>query len=367
MSSANTGNLPKVIPPTPGQLSMWDDSSVELNDQRVRYEIPDLPKIDVTINVVYGGGHETLAFLALQILKSKDKAVIIRALASATAILLNARVNFTGSSATPIDITGLGRDDLSQAEEQSVLKTNFEDAEDVTAEELLTLLDTDVDELGAYFGLLYLAGNKPVTDKNRSAFNERRQGAALASVIGEPKIFVSDSVFLADSVLKKVYASFLSYQPVRSQMTSKVVQMIGRPWMGSALSFMNMFLLLADFGMGALRIIKEAVIKNKWILSEFPELRPELEAANKAQQTLKKAVGEERSFLKAIHGNNFVPVNYSQIDNLTGVCREILKRTVPSYASYQGGKITEDQAVRIADRIGTVEVKLTIPANVTAE
>lgn len=368
MSAANTGNVPAAVPITPGQLSMWDDTTVELNETRLRMDIPQLPKVDMPISVYYGGGQEALAYFAYQIVKSKDKLVIMRALASATSILLNMRVNFTGSSKAAVELTGLTAEDMSQAEGEAPLVTNFEDAEDVTTDELLALLETDVDELGAYFGVLYFAGNKLVTSKNRTAFNERRQNAALASVIGEPRIFVADSIFLADDVLKKVYASFISYQPMKAHMTSKVVQTIGRSWMGSALSFMNMFLLLVDTGMGALRIIKEAVLKHRWILTEFPELKPELEAANKAQQTLRRVSGEERSFLKAIHGSNFVPVNYSQIDNLTGVCREILKRTVPSYASYEGGKVTEEQALKIAAKLGAEDrLSTQLSGRVTAE
>jgi hypothetical protein len=352
MSAANTGQLPVVPPVTTAHVTMWEDTSVELNDQRIRQNIPDLPRIDVQTEVYYSGGIESLSYFALQILKSNDKLVIIRALASATAILTNQRVNFTGSSAPPVIITGLERDAWSQAQDSDLLNTNFTDAEDVRVSELLDMMEADVDELGAYFGLLYLAGNKPVTNKNRTAFNERRQSAALASIISDPRIFVADSVFLSDTVLKKVYASFLSYLPLRSHMISSVVQLIGRPFMGSGLAFMNMFLLLADFGMGALRIIKEAVLKHPWIRTDFPELKPELEAVNKAQQIIRRVPGEERSFLKAIHGNNFVPVNYAQIDNLTGVCREVLKRTTPSYASYGGGKITADQMARIVARLG---------------
>jgi hypothetical protein len=334
MSAANTGQLPAVPPVTTAHVTMWEDTSVELNDQRIRQNIPDLPRIDVQTEVYYGGGIESLSYFALQILKSNDKLVIIRALASATAILTNQRVNFTGSSTPPVIITGLERDAWSQAQDSDLLNTNFVDAEDVRVSELLDMMEADVDELGAYFGLLYLAGNKPVTNKNRTAFNERRQSAALASIISDPRIFVADSVFLSDTVLKKVYASFLSYLPLRSHMISSVVQLIGRPFMG------------------ALRIIKEAVLKHPWIRTDFPELKPELEAVNKAQQIIRRVPGEERSFLKAIHGNNFVPVNYAQIDNLTGVCREILKRTTPSYASYGGGKITADQMARIVARLG---------------
>jgi hypothetical protein len=228
-----------------------------------------------------------------------------------------------------------------------VLVTNFRDAEEVTIGELLDLMQADSDELGAYFGVLFLSGNKRVNAKNRTAFNEKRKDSATASIIGDAKIFVSDSMYLSDEVLKKVYASFLSYSPVRANMTAKLVAKIDRPFMGPPLAFINMFLLLVDSGMSALRIIKEAVIKHPWIRSDFPELRPELSAANQAQMILRRAPPQERSFLKAIHGNAFVPVNYADINNLTGVCKEVLKRTTPSYANYDGGKVTEAQLAKI--------------------
>jgi hypothetical protein len=366
MSAANTSQLPPAIAVSPAQVNMWDDTSVELNEQRLRLNVPTLPSVDRPTQVIHGGGTETLAYLALQILKSQDKDVIMRSIASASSILLRDRSNLTGSSTAPIALTGLDRDTLSQMAGHDELRTNFEDAETVTNDELMDLMAADPDELGAYFGVLFLAGNKPVTSRNRTAFNERRQSSALASTIGEAIIFVADSVFLSDIILKKVYATFLSRSPMRANMTSRIVQHISKPHMGPALAFMSMFLLLADFGMGALRMIKEAVIKHPWIRSEFAEIKPELQAANKAQQVLRHVAGEERSFLKAIHGNNFVPVNYSQIDNLTGICKEVLKRTVPSYQNYEGGKVTEDQLAKI-NRILGVQAAVPTTGVVTAE
>lgn len=325
----------------------WDDPSVELNDQRLKKSIPALPILELDQQVVLGGGIETLAYLALQVVKSRDKAVIMRAIASASAWLLHDKSNFTGSKMKPVQITGLEPAANPDANPTDVLKTNFDDAEDVTIAELLAVMEADADELGAYFGVLFLAGNKRVDTQNRSAFNERRAKSATASSIDAPVIFVPESEYLADDVLVRVYASFLSYSPVRANMTAKVVDHLDKVWMGPSQSFVNMFLLLVDNGMSALRIIKEAVLKNQWIRTEFPELKPELAAANEAQNILKQASGKHRSFLKAIHGNAFVPVNYTQIDNLLGVCKEVLKRVTPSYQNYGGGRVTEAQLAKI--------------------
>jgi len=324
-------------------VSFWDDNTVDLNDQRLKKNIPKLPQIKEDFQTVKGRGVEALAFLVWQILKTQDKLVLVRAIASACSTLFKDSTNYTGAKINAVELTGLdiARDPTTPPD--TLLVTNFEDAEEVTVGELLELMQTDGDEIGAYLGVLFVAGNKRVTAQNRTAFNERRQASATASIIGDAMIFVSDSPFLRDEILIKVYASFLSCSSLRVHMTSKIVAKLGEAYMGPTLAFTSMFLLLVDSGMSALRIIKEAVIKHPWIRADFPELKPELAAANQAQNIIKRAPGGERSFLKAIHGNAFVPVNYSEIDNLTGVCKEILKRTTPSYQNYRGGKFTASQ------------------------
>jgi hypothetical protein len=333
--------------PTNANIAFWNDETIDLNPQRLKKDVPVVPAIELELQTVKGKGMESLAFLALQVAKTKDKLVMMRAIASACSCLLNDATNYTGSKSNAVEITGLDAAAEANADRATVLVTNFSDSEPVTIGELLTLMEADADELGSYFGVLFLAGNKRVNTKNRTAFNEKRKNSATASIVGEAKIFVNDSIFLTDTVLEIVYAAFLSFSPIRANMTAKVVRNLDKPHMGPALSFINMFLLLVDSGMSALKIIKEAVIKHPWVRTDFPELRPELAAANEAQMTLRQATAAERSFLKAIHGNAFVPVNYSDIDNLTGVCKEILKRTTPSYANYDGGKVTAAQLAKI--------------------
>lgn len=361
-AAANAQTAPASQPIT--ARNFWDEPSVELNEQRLRKNIPALPVVETEQQVVSGGGIETLAYLALQVAKSRDKMVIVRAIASASAWLMKDLSNFTGAKNRPVPLTGLDPAQDESTDPSTVLRTNFEDAEDVTVEELLAVMGADADELGAYFGVLYLAGNKKVDSQNRTAFNERRAKSATASSIDPPVIFVPESDFLADDVLSRVYASFLSCAPMRANMTAKVVEHLDRTWMGPAQSFVNMFLLLVDNGMSALRIIKEAVLKNRWILNEFPELKPELAAANEAQNIIRRAPGKQRSFLKAIHGSAFVPVNYAQIDNLLGVCKEVLKRVTPSYQNYGGGRVTEAQLARINQH---TEVNSVLVTTVSAE
>jgi hypothetical protein len=158
--------------------------------------------------VVSGSGVEKLAFLALQVVKSEDKEVIMRAIASAAGILLGTSTNLTGSTVAPVALTGLEVALSEGAEDARPVTTNFDDETPVSIGELLNACEADADELGAYFGVLFVAGNKRVTNQNRTAFNERRRAAATASIIGEPKIFVQDSPYLAERDCKKSMRRF---------------------------------------------------------------------------------------------------------------------------------------------------------------
>lgn len=357
MSAAAQAQNPPAVAPKLRSSDFWDDPSVELNENRVKKVIPKLPLITTEVQVIKTASMVGLAYLMLQVQKSEDKDVIMRAIASATSIILHDNTNFTGSPTAPIEF------DVPEITEsmpgETILTTNFQDAEPVTVDELASAMSADEDELGAYFGVLYLAGCKRITPENRSAFNERRANSATASIIGKPQIFVADSPYLADNILGNVYASFLSRGAYRAHMVHKTLSHLDKTLMGPAQSFMSMFMLLVDNGMSALRIIKEGVLKHPWVRTDFPELAPELAAMNEAQKIIRQAPGRERSFLKAIHGNNFVPVNYAQIDNLTGVCKEILKRSTPSYQNYGGGRVTESQLERINSKMTPASALIT--------
>lgn len=363
MSASNTAP-PVTVPALKITRDMWDDTTTDLNDNRPRKNLPPLPKITDQVQVVTGPGVETVAYLILQVRKSEDRRTIIRAVASLCSVLLRDKTNFTGSPMRTVELTGLEPAAEDDADPKRLLKTNFEDEVQVTVGELLATMDVDNDELGAYVGWMFYASQKQATDMNLSAFNEKRQSAATATLLSEARIFVADSEYLSREMAKKMFGSFLSYSPWRAHMISRIVTHLDDALVGSALAFMSMFLLLVDSGMSALKIIKEAVMRHPWIRMDFPELKPDLDAANEAQNIIRMAPSRERSFLKAIHGNNFVPVNYSQIDNLTGVCKEVLKRTIPSYQNYGGGKITESQLARVNRKLGE---ESQLAASVSAE
>jgi len=324
------------------QLDLWADTTVEISREVSKSDIPALPKIAGQYQTVLGKGG-ALAFLALQILKSDDKELLMRVMASATAILLNDDFNYTGSTLKPVELTGLdtARDDT--LAETTKLNTNLLDAEDVTIGELRAVMQFDTDELGAYFGLLYVAGNKKLTAQNRAAFNENRAGAATAGVIGDPQIFKPESVFLEDTIVQKLYAAFYSCAPLRANMTDRAASRMGGVMMGPTGAFASMFLLLNDSGLGWLRIIKEATIKYPWVRTKFPALQVEFTAANNAQRVIRKAPAYQRPFLKAIFGNSFVPITSGQVGNLFGVCKLVMSFTVPTYRNYNGGHLTDEQ------------------------
>lgn len=346
-------------------VKFWDDDKTDIHAGGIRKEIPPMPKIKQNLQVV-SGGFETLVYLAWQVRKSNSKSVIVRAVASAIMILFeDVTKNYTGSSRAVEKLTGLDRiTDDTLADRTILLETNFEDEERVTIAEMDNLMNADTDEIGSYFGVLCLCGVKTLTGENRTSFNEKRQNAVKATTIGDPLIFIADSEFLSNQVIQKVYASFNSFLPVRTHIVATTVHRLEPSSMGPTLAFTTMFLLLVDQGMSALRIIKEAMVKHPWIRTEFPEIHAEIEAAQTGILAINKAPAKERSFLKSMHGSAFVPVTYKSIENLTGLCKFVLKETTVSYAQYGGGKVTEAQELKLV-RLMT-EKGLMRPATVAA-
>lgn len=331
----------------------WQDETIEINGTSLRRDVPPMPQITMPLQTVRGG-KGAMIYLAYQVVHSREKLVIVRAIASAIACIFQDSVNYTGSQSDCIPLTGVDDlDDDASNDSTKVLATNFDDASPVTVAEIDALVDADIDELAAYFGVLCMSSVKRVTPENRTAFNEKRANAVRAQSLEDPKIFVNNSLFLTDSVLNKVYASFNSMQAPRAHLMALSASKMGKITMGPPTAFAVMFMLLVDSGMGALRIVKEAVLKYPFIMSEFPELKPELALANKAQSVIRKAQSAHRPFLKAIYGSSFVPMPYQETNNLVGICKKCLLETTPSFRNYGGGTITADQE----DRLNTLMAK----------
>jgi len=337
-------------------MDLWEGDTTELTHAATKGVIPTLRPITKSYQVVTGP-MPVAYYMALQILKTQDKDVVMRALASATAVILGKRGNFTGSTEKPEDLTGLQMALDDAVADDAIIKTNFNDEEEVTKGELVTLMEADEDELGAYFGVLFIAGNKKLTAQNRTAFNERRQGSAVAGVIGDAKIFVPDSPLLDDPILQKVNASFNSRLPLRGHMTIQTIACLPDAILGAAQAFSNQFQLLVDSGMGGIRVIRQVTGMYAWTRAAFSELTPQFNAANVAFKLIKSAPADQRPFLKAIHGNRFVPVSYNQIENLVGVCKHVMTYHSATIGNYGGGSMTEAQRNIVESKMAELGVR----------
>jgi len=349
--------------PTASGVSFWEDDLASIHSTDLRSDVPPMPNVTMGINTVRGGPG-VLIYLMHQVIKSTNKLTIMRAIASSMSCIFADSVNYTGSQAPCVPLTGLERvTDESVTDRTTLLDTNFPESEPVTLAEIDAYMDMDVDELAMYFGVLCFAGIKRVTPENRTAFNEKRANSVQAQTIGDLKIFVQNSPELDDVVLHKVYASFISWGNLRCHMMSKCAARMGSISYGPASAFTTMFMLLVDQGMGALRIIKEAVLKYPWLRHEFTELAPEFALANKAQNTIRKATSTHRPFLKSIYGSSFVPLPYQQAKNLVGICKRTLQDTAPTYKNYNGGIMTDIQEQKLIRLLAKYGVTAPLAAN----
>lgn len=335
-----------------GLVKLWEEDTTSLYEGRPRSQIPEMPMVGDAIQVTRGGDAPGLAYLACIIRDTDSKLTVIRAIASAVAILFGESSNFTGSPKPPDELTGLDvltKDDVNASAE---LKTSFEGAPPLTLADVDPYMDCDPDELGGYFGVLFLAGTKRLTNQNATAFNEKRTNTIKSASAKMPMIFVPGSAFLDETVLNKVYASFTSMAAIRAQLINRVALKMNQIRYGPVVTFSAMFLLLVDSGMGTLKIIKEASLKCPWVKSEFPELKAELEAADKGQRAIRAADPPIRPFVKAIFGAAFVPVAQADVVNLLGVAKKIMSHYTASYRQFGGGRTTPQQDAKIAEKLG---------------
>jgi len=341
------------------QLAIWADDTTSVTNIRIKTEIPEIRPVELKFQLAKGG-HETLLFLALQIERTRDKSVALRALASALAILFKQDKDYTGGGGRLVTLDGLdeGRTLDTSVDDSTPVGRNFEDGAPLTVGDLRPYLG-DIDEIGAYFGVLFMAGVKRRTDLNRDAFNENRKSSVRSLVNQDLAIFVPNSVLLSDAVLDTVYAAFNSFLPNRMYMVQQAVLLSAQPTVGAALAFTTLFLMLEDAGLGSLRIIKEAVLKYPWIRTSFPECKPEFHAANIGQQAVRAADLSIRPYCKAVYGNRFVPVAQNEIANLMGICKRVLSYTMPNYRNFGGGRISDKQEALIQRKMEELGIQMT--------
>lgn len=332
------------------QIDLWNETGAEVTGAALRKRFPEITAVPHVVQVVLTGP-AGLAYLAWQIRKTTDKMLIVRCLASAVASIFQDKRNLTGSPTTPVDLTGI---DPTGKEDQDTVETNLSGAEEVTYGELLELAAADPDEVAFYFGMLFLAAVKKVTPANRTAFNELRQETVKRALTVDPVVFVPDSEYLEDRILNKVYAACTVHMSIRANLFAETAKMMGKLTLGSQTTFAMFFMLLADSGLGSLRIIRDGVRKYPWIRTDFPELAPELRAATEAQRHVKTAPMEFRAFVKAVYGASYVPVSQAEIRNLLGVSKYCLQHSAAHYGRFGGGDITPAQQIYVDNKLGAI-------------
>ncbi|UYL95359.1 MAG: nucleoprotein [Sanya Mymon tick virus 1] len=324
----------------------WNDETSSLTDVSLHASAPAIRPVEEKWDYLIGA-HETLAFLAIALTKTTGKTHALRALASATGIILKQRKDMLGSGGKPM-LSELDNPEkpIPLDQPDTIVNAHWDSDVKVTIGEVRAFLG-DPDELGAYFGVMFLAGVKTLTDKNHDAFLKNRTPAVKALVNDDLLFFVDNSPFFTPEILGAMNAAFNALLPNRSFLVREVVRLIAGSFAGQALAFQNMFFLLEDSGMGSLRIIKDATLKYSWIRTEFPELASELRVANIGQKNIRRLPAGERPFCKAIYGNRFVPMKQLDVDNLLGVSKYCMMALNPKYANFAGGTVSDAQEEKL--------------------
>jgi len=315
------------------------------------------------------GGHETFAFLFWQIKKSKNKDVILRALASMLAMAIKTpKVNLiNGMEPTPVELSNIKEDLRDEAKGlEHVIHTNFEEEEDVTKAEVLALSSGDIDEFGALTGYLFYCANKQLQNNNRPAFYENRFSALTAGLIDDPVIFSADgtSGYIDDDLIKKMNRVLVWQAKPRAYMTLCAVRSLGNIQLGPHAAFASLFFLLEDFGLGQLHVVKLALRRFDWIPEIFPEYRSEIAAANRAQERVRKLPSEQRAFAKCIWGNQFVPHKRDDFPNLVRLCKYALSKEVESFKNLNYGDAATEVTRRFDKVYELLNEKEEIPVDV---
>lgn len=341
------------------QQYFWTDEVASVTGVKLRTDVPTITPVELKMPW-FEGSHETLVYLGLQIVKTASKEVAIQAIASAVGILFKQKRDMLGGKGEKKILTNL--DDPAKPVEDrdaaDLVGTEWDTGAQITAGEINALMG-DMDEIAAFFALLFFAGTKKRTDRNRDAFNKNRVQNVKSTTNEDLLIFIENSPLITDKVLDTAYAAFNSFLANRMYLVSQTVQLCAGVYVGPALAFQNMFLLLEDTGLGTLRIIKEAILKYPFIRAKMPELASELHAADQGQRAIRRINENERPFCKAIYGNRFVPVAQNDVANLFGVCKKTLAYTVATYRNFEGGSVSERQEEIIQAELEAAGVAIT--------
>jgi hypothetical protein len=339
-------------------MSIFETSTYELYSGRPRSTVPSLPEVTESVQLCVSDWGLGLAYLALQVRDNDNKRAVVRAIASGVAIIFEEQGNILGAPNLPGKFNGLvdfASAEPSDADSDPVCPdVGFEDSVEVKRSELVGVAAAEVEELAAVFAMYVQTAGKKPNDKNISAFDTKRL-RAVKSVCKELLIFGHSSDLLSLQTLDKVASCLNAYAHYRARLVSSIASRIDRPYGGPPHAFKMLFILLTDTGLGALKTIKIATARWGWLRADFPELKPELEAAQSGVMLIRQIVPPDRSFCKSIYGDAFVPVNPQDISNVFGVCKYALRQVIPTYDTYLGGLVTESQKAYIDSKLANIE------------
>lgn len=364
---ANEGQIRKktVIP-------LWDDDSFGVTQaSKGRADIPKIKDIKWDVEL-YTGLRWLPTYCINQIEQTDDKKLVVRALLSAVMWVFQEDKNpvkkgvirpFSGFE--PLTPPAPG-EDKEMVDDSENLATNFSGGGTITAGQWRDLIDIDEDELASYLGILCFCIGKQPTQENMTAFNKNRARAATAAVIVEPKIFTEGSSFFTLEVLRKINGSFTAYSSVREHFIRYLAIKIGDLDEGRQSSFARMFMLVADYGVGALAIIKEATMMYEWlegredargtvVKSEFPHLKHSFLAAARGQESIRKAEPYLQPFVKVMFGERFVPEPPANYRRAFAVCKRIMMYSQKTLRRFGGDDPTDEEIRKIQEMFGDLE------------
>jgi len=328
---------------------IWEGATVSVSGRSVTRNIPALPVIANRMTA-YVGAAEIVAVTMAQLQTTTDKTVVVELVASCVASVLKVTTRTFADAFDVVPATGFDYLDTDENKPDEPIVTNIAGISPMKRSDLGDLPAADTSELGALVGIyLYAIGKKP-TEENITAFGARRRNAALSTVIGEPVVFVDNSPHLTLKVMRKVHGSFAAYAAHRARLINAVAIASAEHVSGGAVSLFQMFGLLNDQGMAGLNMVREALMKWEWIRTEFPELRPEVEAANAGFKLIRAAPPATRPFLKVIHGDRFVPTHYQDIKRLMGMAKYLLLEAHDTLSNFSGGAMPEEWREKV-DRL----------------
>lgn len=231
--------------------------------------------------------------------------------------------------------------------------------DDITALNMKDVLEINPQEVYAFAGSLCMAVTKQPTAENLSAFMGRRAAlATLGFMSDNPVVFTENSDYLTLPILTKIHKA-ASFHMLSRELTMRALATnISLMDDGNQYVFACFLMLLENSGMNSLNIIRKVLMQYPTLIQFLPHLNAEFQAADAGISKVMALPNAERSFCKSIYGSKFVPVQYSDIKRLLGICVYIGQKAEPNLANFKGGQLAEMDKDIIDHVFGeTIELK----------